>query len=124
MQTVRWGLAWPASRTSPSAGAGGAGRLHDGEPVETAVNVVDGDGRPQVDTNFQVHKHPDAAATSGARTLQNHAFWRYRALSELVATGHDGFTPDDLKVNNACVNVRRVLDAMSDVERQAIAANG
>jgi hypothetical protein len=61
--------------------------------------------------------HPWASA--GARSSQpiggsptRSAFWRYATLAQRIAEHHGLFTTEDLKANNACVNVQKLLAEM------------
>lgn len=73
-------------------------------------HVIDGEGTPQVVTNFQVCKHPQGDAKSAeALTIENNAFWRHATLSHRIAKHHAPFTTEDLKANNACVNIQKLL---------------
>lgn len=87
--------------------------IYENSTGRNVQHVLDGMGRPQVVTNFQVHKHPTTdAMPTGAPTFETNAFWRYRTLVDRIA-GHEGlFTKDELQTNNACVNILRVYEAM------------
>ena len=56
-------------------------------------------------------------------TYETNAFWRYRTLAGLIAQHERPFTLEDLKHTNACVNVRTMLDRMSQGSPRSIAAN-
>lgn len=76
--------------------------------------VIDGDGQPQVVTNFQLAKHPTLETMpNGTLTLENNAFWRYRVLTDQLARHQGGFTQEEMKANNACVNIRQLIDVLS-----------
>ena len=45
-------------------------------------------------------------------SFENNAFWRYRTLADRIGTHQGPFTADDLKKNNACVNIHTLLDIM------------
>jgi predicted choloylglycine hydrolase len=87
--------------------------------------IIDGLGQSQVVTNFQVHKHPiNDQMSKGALTLENNAFWRYLRLSERISEQEGLLTPDDLKANNACVNIMKLFEEMSvDPALRSLAAN-
>lgn len=99
--------------------------IYENSTGRNAQHVIAGTGEPQVVTNFQVHKHPTPdEMPDGPLTLENNAFWRYRTLTYLIARRRDLFTPEDLKSNNACVNVLEMLNEMdADSARMSIAAN-
>jgi hypothetical protein len=60
----------------------------------------------------------------GALTFATNAFWRYRTLLERIASHRGRFTADDLKTNNACVNILGMLETMStDPTQKGIAAS-
>jgi len=74
--------------------------------------VIDGGGRPQAVTNFQLYRHPDLAAMpDGPPTPQTQAFWRYRILADRIAAHRGPFTVETATQANACVNIQRVLEA-------------
>jgi hypothetical protein len=76
-------------------------------------HVTDGDGQPQIVTNFQLYRHLAAAQKpSGPLTGKTNAFWRYHRLENKLAEQGSGFTPSDIKNINASVNIQRVLDAL------------
>ncbi|MDH4309888.1 MAG: C45 family autoproteolytic acyltransferase/hydrolase, partial [Acidimicrobiia bacterium] len=77
-------------------------------------HVIDGTGAPQVITNFQIHKHstPDSMPDPKL-TLANESFWRYRELVDRIDRQHDGFTTEQMKTNNDCVNFHSVHAALS-----------
>ena len=89
--------------------------IYENSTGRNVQHVIDGGGKPQVVTNFQVHKHskPDTMP-SGPLTPETNAFWRYRALTDRIAEHREPFTPEALKANHACVNIRKLFDAMSD----------
>jgi hypothetical protein len=61
-------------------------------------HVIDGDGEPQVVTDFALYRHQNEDPLFAAPpTPETNAFWRYRALSDRIA-GHGGsFSLDDLR---------------------------
>lgn len=88
--------------------------IYENSTGRNAQHVIDGAGEPQVVTNFQLHRHPTPdTMPGGPLTLENNAFWRYRTLTDLIARRHDPFTPEDLKSNNACVNILEMLEEVS-----------
>lgn len=86
--------------------------------------VIEGGGKPQAVTNFQLHKHPSInAMPGGPLTPETNAFWRYRTLVERIAKHAGPFTPDDLKASNACVNIRTMLNTIgADTAGRGVAA--
>ena len=60
----------------------------------------------------------------GALTLETNAFWRYQRLADSISEHNDTFTPNDLKTNNACVNIMKLFEEMgADPAYGSIAAN-
>jgi hypothetical protein len=88
-------------------------------------HIIDGSGKPQVVTNFQVHKHPTPDQMPGGElTLETNAFWRYQQLADSISNHEGRFTAEDLKSNNACVNVMKLFEEMgSDPALASIAAS-
>jgi len=87
--------------------------------------VIDGQGQPQACTNFQIYKHPTPESRpTGPPTFETEAFWRYTTLTDRLAA-HDGlFSPDEIRENNAAVNIQKVIDTVSgDAAPANIAAN-
>jgi hypothetical protein len=92
-----------------------AGRsfIYENSTGRNVQHVIDGVGTPQVATNFQVHKHPNSdAIPREALSLENNAFWRYARLAQRIAARHKPLTTEDLKANNACVNIQQLLTEM------------
>lgn len=88
--------------------------IYENSTGRNVQHIIDGTGQPQVVTNFQVHQHPTAdTMPAGALTLETNAFWRYQLLASRLADHGGLFTVDDLKANNACVNVLKVVEAMA-----------
>jgi hypothetical protein len=84
--------------------------IYENSTGRNVQHVIDGVGKPQVVTNFQVCKHPQGnAKSSEALTIENNAFWRHATLSQRIAEHREPFTTEDLKVNNACVNIQKLL---------------
>jgi hypothetical protein len=85
--------------------------------------VIDGTGQPQVVTNFQLSKHPTPETMpGGSLTFENNAFWRYRELTDQIARRQGGFTPDQLKANNACVNILNLVEMLrADPTQRSVA---
>ena len=51
--------------------------IYENSTGRNVQHVIDGVGKPQVVTNFQVHKHPNSdALPAGTLTFENNAFWR------------------------------------------------
>ena len=88
-------------------------------------HVIDGNGNPQLATNFQLSKHPSPETRPDETlTLENNAFWRYRLLSERIAAQQGGFTAQDMKATNACVSIEKVIETMSADPVQRPSAEG
>jgi predicted choloylglycine hydrolase len=76
-------------------------------------HIIGGQGRPQVVSNFQLHRHPTLEhMPDGPLTFQTNAFWRYRTLADLIARQDRPFELEDLKSNNAHVNVGAMIQKM------------
>lgn len=75
--------------------------------------IIDGNGQPQVVTNFQLYKHPNVDQMPKVKlSWENDAFWRYQTLVERISKQNDLFTVDDIKANHASVNFMRLLEEM------------
>ena len=99
--------------------------IYENSTGRNVQHVVDGGGKPQIVTNFQVYKHA-ASDTMSAETLtpENNALWRYATLTRRIADRPDRLTPDDLKANNACVNVQKMLEIVASGSKDhSVAAN-
>jgi hypothetical protein len=60
----------------------------------------------------------------GSLTFENNAFWRYRTLLDRIAKHRGLFTSEDLKANNACVNIRTLIETLrADPAQRSIAAS-
>ncbi len=99
--------------------------IYENSTGRNVQHVIDGDGQPQIVTNFQVHRHPTLdQMPRGELSLETNAFWRYRTLADRIAARKGPFTTEVLKTNNAYVNISRMLDVMrSDPGSLSIAAN-
>jgi hypothetical protein len=83
--------------------------IYENSTGRNVQHVIDGVGKPQVVTNFQIHRHPDSdVLPAGTLTIENNAFWRYATLAQRIAERHQPFTTEDLKANNACVNIQKL----------------
>lgn len=98
--------------------------VYENSTGRNAQYVFEGGGKPQVITNFQLYKHPTLEQMpGGALTIENNAFWRYRTLLERIAEHQGRFSADDLKANNSCVNINKLIQTMSaDPAQRSIAA--
>ncbi len=99
--------------------------IYENSTGRNIQHIIDSTGRPQVVTNFQIHKHPTSdKMPKGALTLETNAFWRYQTLVDRISEHTDPFTLEDLKTNNACVNIMKLFEEMSsDPAYGSIAAN-
>ena len=87
--------------------------------------VIDGDGQPQLATNFQLSRHPSPETMpDGTLTLENNAFWRYRMLTERITGHRGGFTAQEMKATNACVSITKLIETMSADPVQKPTAEG
>lgn len=85
--------------------------------------LINGDGKPQAITNFQIYRHGEPKGV-GALSVENNAFWRYEKLRDLITTHQTPFNADDAKANNACVNIQTLLGALRTDPTQEGAAAG
>ena len=83
--------------------------IYENSTGRNVQHVIEGGGRPQVVTNFQIYRHAESEAKPEKLTVENNAFWRYGTLAKQIAQNRGLFTTEDLKANNACVNVQRML---------------
>jgi predicted choloylglycine hydrolase len=99
--------------------------IYESSTGRNVQHIIDGAGQPQMVTNFQVHKHSTLAQMPiGELTLETNAFWRYQELAERIAQHSGLFTPDEIKANNACVNISKMLETMGAAPAsRSIAAN-
>ncbi len=75
--------------------------------------VIDGGGRPQVLTNFQIHE--SAAPISPALEeldVGNETYWRHRQLADRIETRAAPFTTAEMKSANACVSVGAMMNQL------------
>lgn len=88
-------------------------------------HVIDGKGRPQVVTNFQLYRNAASELqTVQSVSIENEALWRYQTLSNCIADHRRQFTSDEIKANNASVNIHTLIESMrSDPERAGVAAS-
>lgn len=99
--------------------------IYENSTGRNVQHIIDGGGQPQLVTNFQIHKHPTTEQMpSGELTLETNAFWRYQTLAARISEHEGYFTPDELKANNACVNIMKLFEEMgTDPAFGSIAAN-
>jgi hypothetical protein len=87
--------------------------LYENSTGRNVQYIIDGTGQPQVVTNFQVHSHPTPdQMPQGPLTSETNAFWRYQTLADSISKHSGLFTPNDIKTNNARVNVMKVFEEM------------
>ena len=87
--------------------------VYENSTGRNAQYVMDGNGQPQLATNFQLSKHPSPETIpDGTLTLENNAFWRYRVLAERIAGHRGGFTAEEMKATNACVSIAKLIETM------------
>ncbi len=75
-------------------------------------HVIEGTGQPQLITNHQLYKHPTPETIPGGppRLEDVTSFWRYRQLSDRIASHQGSFTVEEMKANNDCVNSQKVVE--------------
>jgi Acyl-coenzyme A:6-aminopenicillanic acid acyl-transferase len=89
--------------------------IYESSTGRNVQHIIDGDGRPQVLTNFQLHKHLTPKALASAHVaMENEASWRYNKLMERIGSGLGRFTPADMKQAIACVNVVNMIDTLPE----------
>ena len=87
--------------------------VYENSTGRNVQHVIDGAGQPQVLTNHQLYKHSTPETIPGGPpTIENFgSFWRYRQLSDQIASHQGGFTEEEMKANNDCVNSLMVVEA-------------
>jgi hypothetical protein len=107
------------------ADSAGQSFIYENSTGRNMQYVIDGDGRPQLATNFQLSKHQSPETMpDGTLTMENNAFWRYRTLNGRIADHRDGFTAQEMKDTNACVSVAKLIETMSADPVQKLIAEG
>jgi hypothetical protein len=103
----------------------GSSFIYENSTGRNVQHVIEGTGRPQVVTNFQVHKHPTPAQVpSGPLTLETNTYWRFLTLTERISKHEGPFSPDDMKANNARVSIAKLFEeARADPSYFSIAAS-
>lgn len=98
--------------------------LYEMSTGRNVQHILDGNGQPQVVTNFQVHRHlTPETMPGGPPSMEHEAFWRYQTLVDRIARHGGPFTAEDLKANNACVNVLATAAALgASVAPETLAA--
>jgi hypothetical protein len=87
--------------------------IYENSTGRNVQHIIDGNGQPQVVTNFQIYKHPTVdQMPKEALTWENNAFWRYQKLRERISQQKALFTADDIKANHACVNFMKLIEEM------------
>lgn len=87
--------------------------------------IVDGQGQPQIVTNFQLYRHPANEAMPGNEfSLGMNAFWRYRTLADLLRRQEDRFSEEAMKTNNACVSVHQMFKLLGSQPAETSIAAG
>jgi hypothetical protein len=87
-------------------------------------HIIDGNGRPQAVTNFQLHRHHTRGSMPGDRlTFETNAFWRYARLEERIQQPGARFTEAGMKATNYCVGVAELFRTLEgDPAQNSIAA--
>jgi hypothetical protein len=87
--------------------------IYENSTGRNVQHIIDGDGQPQVVTNFQIYKHPNVGQMpKEALTWENNAFWRYQMLEERISQQKALFMKDDIKANHAYVNFMKLIEKM------------
>jgi hypothetical protein len=102
----------------------GASFVYENSTGRNAQYITDGDGGPQIVTNFQLYKHPTPdQIPQGPLTLETNAFWRYQKILERISEHEGLFAKDEIKENNAGVDIFKLLQILkSDPKQSSIAA--
>jgi len=75
--------------------------------------VIEGGGRPQVLTNFQIHRFaPSMSPALEELNVQNETYWRHSQLAECIEAHAGPFTPADMKTANSCVSVGAMMSRL------------
>ncbi|HSF83112.1 MAG TPA: C45 family peptidase [Anaerolineales bacterium] len=92
--------------------------VYENSTGRNVQHVIEGTGQPQLVTNHQLHKHPTPETIPGGppRIEDVGSFWRYRRLSDQIASHHGSFTPEEMKANNDCVNSLMVVEAATSAD--------
>jgi hypothetical protein len=73
-------------------------------------HVVDGEGEPQVVTNFELYRHHDEDPLFRAPVAsETNACWRYRLLADRIARHRGAFSVEDLRVLSDAVSFPRLF---------------
>jgi predicted choloylglycine hydrolase len=89
--------------------------VYENSTGRNVQHIVDGQGQPQVVTNFQLHRHPSRQQMPGpAFSLDTNAFWRYRTLENLLYQHRGRFTEDAMKASNACVSMHEMFKLLGN----------
>lgn len=87
--------------------------VYENSTGRNVQHIVDGDGRPQIVTNFQLYRHAALEQMPGQEfSLGMNAFWRYRTLDSLLAAHQGRFSEESMKASNACVSVQQMFKMM------------
>ncbi len=92
--------------------------VYENSTGRNVQHVIEGTGRPQLITHHQLYKHPTPETIpSGPPTIGDvGSFWRYRLLSDQIASHQGGFTAEEIKANNDCVNSLMVVEAATSAD--------
>ena len=102
--------------------------VYENSTGRNVQHVIKGAGQPQLITNHQLYKHstPETIPSGPPTPGDVGSFWRYRLLSDQIASHQGNFTAEEMKANNACVNFLKVVEAVSDdpAQRDQVARMG
>jgi len=82
-------------------------------------HIIDGAGRPQVLTNFQIHRF--ASVTPPALedlNLENETYWRQAQLADRIESHAGTFMPAQMKAVNACASVGAMMNLIEPDHRR------
>lgn len=98
--------------------------VYENSTGRNVQHIVDGNGRPQAVTNFQLHRYPSRESMPGdGFSLETNAFWRYAQLDDRVQRPDEGFSEAEMKVFNSRVGVAEMFRLLGyDPLQRSIAA--
>lgn len=86
--------------------------VYENSTGRNVQHIIEGNGQPQLVTNHQLYKHPTPETIPGGppRVEDVGSFWRYRQLSDRIASHQGSFTAEEMKANNDCVNSLKAVE--------------
>jgi Acyl-coenzyme A:6-aminopenicillanic acid acyl-transferase len=92
--------------------------VYENSTGRNVQHVIEGAGQPQLLTNHQLYRHPTPETIpDGPPAIGDvGSFWRYRQLSDRIASHQGSFTAEEMKANNDCVNSLKVVEAAASAD--------